>query len=149
MKWHLKTFEQLSVLELYKLLQARVDVFVVEQECAYPELDDYDQGSLHLYLEMDGKVAANLRLLPAGTKYPEASIGRVLVTKDYRGKGYAQEMMRRAIGHMRDEWKVEKIRIQAQSYLKEFYGSFGFRQISDSYLEDGIPHIDMIWEENT
>lgn len=146
MNWQLKSFSELTNTELYKLLKARTEVFVVEQNCAYPELDDYDQGSMHLYLEDEGELAALVRLIPSGLKYAEASIGRVMVVKEFRGKGYAREVMEKAINVIANDWKEPKIKIQAQEYLKMFYESLGFKQISDAYLDDGILHIDMNWE---
>ncbi|WP_404457485.1 GNAT family N-acetyltransferase [Oceanobacillus kapialis] len=146
MNWQLKSFSELTNTELYKLLKARTEVFVVEQNCAYPELDDYDQGSMHLYLEDEGELAALVRLIPSGLKYAEASIGRVMVVKEFRGKGYAREVMEKAINVIANDWKEAKIKIQAQEYLKIFYESLGFKQVSDPYLDDGILHIDMFWE---
>ncbi|MFD2627240.1 GNAT family N-acetyltransferase [Oceanobacillus kapialis] len=146
MNWQLKSFSELTNTELYKLLKARTEVFVVEQNCAYPELDDYDQGSMHLYLEDEGELAALVRLIPSGLKYAEASIGRVMVVKEFRGKGYAREVMEKAINVIANDWKEAKIKIQAQEYLKMFYESLGFKQVSDPYLDDGILHIDMFWE---
>lgn len=147
MEWHIKTYQQLTKDELYELLKARVDVFVVEQECPYPELDNYDQESIHLFLKENGEVAANVRILPKNSKYPEVSIGRVMVVKEFRGNNFAREIMEKAISFVVEEWKENTIKIQGQLYLKKFYSSLGFRQITESYLEDDIPHIDMIWEE--
>ncbi|MFD2044327.1 GNAT family N-acetyltransferase [Ornithinibacillus salinisoli] len=145
MEWCLKEFNEIPNGELYELLKARVDVFVVEQECPYPELDNYDQGSMHYYLKINDEIAATVRMMPKGLKYPnEASIGRVMVVKKFRGYGYARELMQKAIDYITTEWKMEQIKIEAQVYLRHFYGSLGFEQISEEYLEDGIPHIDML-----
>ncbi|WP_010651783.1 GNAT family N-acetyltransferase [Oceanobacillus massiliensis] len=146
MKWMMKEFNELTNEQLYQLLKARIDVFVVEQKCAYPELDNYDQNSLHLFLLVGDEIAANIRILPKNTKYKEVSIGRVLVVEKFRGKGYARAILERGIEFIHKDWKEDKIHIQAQVYLNEFYSSLGFKQISDIYLEDDIPHIDMIWE---
>ncbi|MFB9325585.1 GNAT family N-acetyltransferase [Paenibacillus aurantiacus] len=144
MTWILKTFEQLSTLELYRILQERTQVFVVEQQCPYPEVDGKDLQSMHLYrLDDEGNVIAYLRILPAGLAYPEASIGRVLVNQAYRGQGVAAELVRRGLDYIRDEWRETEVKIQAQSYLENFYHSFGFVNVSEIYLEDDIPHIDM------
>ncbi|SHG08677.1 GNAT family N-acetyltransferase [Ornithinibacillus halophilus] len=149
MEWNIKKFTDLSNKEMYELLKARVDVFVVEQNCPYPELDNLDQQSIHYFLKVDGEIAANVRLLPKGLKYEEAaSIGRVLVVEKFRGNGFAHEIMKRAIRFIEDEWNEECIKIQAQEYLNDFYGSHGFDRISDTYLEDGIPHIDMLRKRN-
>lgn len=144
MKWSIKKFNDLSVDELYRILEARVDVFIVEQACTYPDMDNYDQQSLHVFLENKGELIAYVRILPKNSKYKEVSIGRVLVSKDYRRKGYAENIMNKAIDYIFTEWKEDTIIIQAQNYLKEFYSSLGFEQITDVYLEDGIPHIEMI-----
>ncbi|MUK89761.1 GNAT family N-acetyltransferase [Ornithinibacillus sp. L9] len=145
MEWNIKEFNELPNDELYELLKARIDVFVVEQNCPYPELDNYDQQSLHYYLKVNNEIAAIVRLLPKGLKYKNAaSIGRVMVVKKFRGNGYAKELMLKAIDYISNEWGTDKIKIQAQVYLREFYGSLGFEQISEEYLEDDIPHIDML-----
>ncbi|WP_112179692.1 MULTISPECIES: GNAT family N-acetyltransferase [Paraliobacillus] len=144
MEWNLKTFENLSATEVYKILQARVDVFVVEQNCPYREIDGIDQSSMHLFLKNDGEVIAYARLIPKDTLYKEPSIGRVLVKKDFRGKGYANEVLKQAIAFITDEWKDTKIKLHGQVYLREFYRSFGFREVTEEYLEDGIPHVDMV-----
>ncbi|WP_042142368.1 GNAT family N-acetyltransferase [Paucisalibacillus sp. EB02] len=144
MQWHSKNFNELTNHELYSILKARTDVFVVEQNCAYPELDNYDQESIHYYGTIKNEIAAYVRLLPKGLKYEDAAaIGRVLVSKKFRSHGIAREIMERSIDFIVDEWKENNIKIQAQDYLKDFYRSLGFIQISDVYLEDGIPHIDM------
>lgn len=148
MNWQIKDFQGLSNDELYSIMKARVDVFVVEQECAYEEIDNYDQSAMHLFLTIENYIAAYVRILPSKTKYQEVSIGRVLVTKDYRANGYAKLIMKKAIQFVRDEWKESAIKIQAQNYLHKFYSELGFVQISDVYLDDNIPHIDMIWGNN-
>lgn len=149
MNWSFKKFNELSVNELYNILKARVNVFVVEQACAYPEIDDYDQQSLHLSLKVDERLAAYVRILPAHSKYKEVSIGRVLVVEEYRGHGYAEKIMKKAINHIVTFWEEDTIKIQAQHYLSEFYSALGFKQITDIYLEDDIPHIDMILKNKT
>lgn len=144
MDWSLKTFEQLSTHELYQILKARVDIFVVEQACAYEEIDNFDQQSAHLFLRSEDKLVAYVRLVPKQTKFNEVSIGRVLVVKEFRGNGYAKAIMEKAINHIINEWKENVIKIQAQHYLINFYASLGFEQVTDVYLDDGLPHIDMI-----
>lgn len=148
MEWHVKTFQELSNEELYQLLKARTDVFVVEQNCPYPELDNYDQVSIHYFSKVNNEIAAYVRILPKESKYLEVSIGRVMVAKKYRGYGYARELMQKAIDFVVDDWAETKIKIQAQVYLENFYFSLGFRKITATYLEDGIPHIDMILDGN-
>ncbi|AIF42354.1 GNAT family N-acetyltransferase [Virgibacillus sp. SK37] len=146
MEWCLKGFSDLTNEDLYALMKARVDIFVVEQECVYPELDDYDQQSMHYFLKINDQIAAYVRILPANTKYKEVSIGRVLVVKKFRGNGYATQIIQKAIDYINKEWKERKIKIQAQAHLRNFYGQLGFKKISEVYLDDNIPHIDMIWE---
>ncbi|CDQ21556.1 ElaA protein [Halobacillus karajensis] len=143
MDWIQKTFIDLTTEELYKILQNRVEVFVVEQKCPYPEVDGRDKDSLHIWLEEESKIVAYCRLVPPveGEKY--YSIGRVLVSKNYRGSGYARAMMDHAIEVLKKEYKVEHIWLHGQEHLRHFYGSFGFKEVSEVYLEDGIPHVDM------
>lgn len=147
MSWKLKSFNELSTPELYGILQARTQVFVVEQECPYMEVDGKDLHAYHLYKEENGEVVAYARLLPAGVSYKEPSIGRVLVKEEYRGKGFASELVKRGLSLIHDEWGERTVKIQAQEYLREFYGSFGFRAVTETYLDDGIPHIDMILQD--
>ena len=142
--WSIKKFDELSTKELYAILKERTDVFVVEQACPYPELDGKDFASYHLFKEQDGEIVAYLRVLPAGVSYDEASIGRVLVKQNYRGQGLAQQLLEKALCFLEDELHETTIKIQAQDYLRKFYGSFGFEVISETYLEDDIPHVDML-----
>ncbi|ANS75931.1 GNAT family acetyltransferase [Paenibacillus yonginensis] len=144
MEWNLKSFDQLTGTEVYKILQLRMNVFMLEQNCLYPEVDDKDQASHHLFLAADGEIAAYCRILPRGVSYPQASIGRVLVNPSYRRRGLAQELMRIALEFLKEEWHETEVKIQAQHYLESFYGTFGFRPVSDVYPEDGIPHVDMV-----
>ncbi|MHA7136642.1 GNAT family N-acetyltransferase [Rossellomorea arthrocnemi] len=147
MNWKLKSFNELSTHELYGILQVRTQVFVVEQECPYLEVDGKDLHSYHLYKEENGEMVAYARLLPTGVSYKEASIGRVLVKDDHRSKGLASELVRRGLDFIHDELGERTVKIQAQEYLREFYGSYGFKAITDTYLDDGIPHIDMILQK--
>ncbi|MCC5804098.1 GNAT family N-acetyltransferase [Rossellomorea vietnamensis] len=149
MSWKVKSFNELSTHELYELLHVRTQVFVVEQECPYLEVDGKDLHAHHLYKEENGVVVAYARLLPAGVSYNEPSIGRVLVKEGHRRKGFASELVKRGLAFIHDEWGDQPVKIQAQEYLREFYGSFGFKAITETYLDDGIPHIDMILEKPT
>lgn len=147
MTWKLMKYKELDLNLLYEVLKLRVEVFVVEQNCAYPELDGHDQNSLHcLYLE-DGDVLAYCRILPPGEKYDVCSIGRVIVKEKARGKGFAKQLMEQAIRGAKNEWNVQTIKICAQSHLQKFYGTLGFETVSDEFDEDGIPHVYMILEE--
>lgn len=144
MGWKLKRFNELTNQDLYAILKERTSVFVVEQNCPYPEVDGKDPQSYHLFKEENGEIIAYLRVLPAGVSYKEASIGRVLVKKEYRGQGLAEELLRRGLDFIHVELKEATIKIQAQDYLRKFYGSFGFKAITETYLEDNIPHVDML-----
>lgn len=146
MGWKLKTFDELTTEELYIILKERVDIFVVEQNCAYPEIDGCDRDCYHLFLEEEGELLAYLRIVPAGIKYEEASLGRVIVKQKHRGRGYAKELIGRALRFAHEELGARSVKIQAQHYLRDFYGAFGFQPLTEVYLEDGIPHLDMLLE---
>lgn len=140
----IKKYEELTLNELYEILKVRVNVFVVEQKCPYPELDDKDKKAYHAWLWENGTIKAYLRVLPAGVSYEEPSIGRVLTTE--RGKGYGEKIFAKGIEIAREKLNAHKLRIGAQLYAKGFYERFGFKQVSEKYLEDGIYHIEMLWE---
>ncbi|MFE5381693.1 GNAT family N-acetyltransferase [Bacillus cereus] len=144
MGWNLKKFDELTNIELYNLLKERTLVFVVEQNCPYPEVDGKDPFSYHLFKENNGEIIAYLRIVPAGVSYQEISIGRVFVRKEYRGQGIAEELLKKGLDFIQNELKEKTVKIQAQDYLRKFYSSFGFQTISETYLEDNIPHIDMV-----
>jgi len=146
LKWKIKPFEALSVSELYDLLQLRSEIFVVEQNCVYLDLDGKDKRALHLIGEYEGKIVAYSRLFDAGISFDNASIGRVVVDANYRDKKFGHDLMREAISQIRSNFGKDKITIGAQLYLKKFYESHGFVQTSEMYLEDDIPHIEMIRE---
>ncbi|HEM6145777.1 TPA: GNAT family N-acetyltransferase [Streptococcus suis] len=145
MQWEIKAFDQLSLQELYGILTLRVDVFVVEQACPYPEVDGKDPNCLHLLGTDEGELVAYLRILPAGLSYDEVSIGRVVIKSSHRGKGLGRPMMEQAIHFITNEWKERQIKIGAQAHLEKFYSSLGFEPVSEVYLEDGIPHLDMLY----
>jgi len=143
LKWSIKPFEALSVHELYDLLRLRSEIFVVEQNCVYLDLDGKDKVALHLFGEFEGKIVAHARLFKAGISFDNASIGRVVVDANYRDKKWGHELMREAIAGVFLHFGESQITIGAQLYLKKFYESHGFVQISEMYLEDDIPHIEM------
>ncbi len=143
-QWSLKKFEELSSLELYEILRLRSEVFVVEQNCVFLDMDDKDQFCHHLQGRIDGQLAAVVRILPPGLAYPEPSIGRVVSSPLFRRKGAGIALMNRAIEETVTLYGKSPIKIGAQLYLKKFYESFGFLQCSETYLEDDIPHIKMI-----
>lgn len=142
---HKKKFQELTIDELYELLRIRTDVFVVEQNCVYQDMDYDDQKAIHLWLTADDKVVALARVCPAGTHMAELSIGRVITTE--RGKGYGKRIMLAAIDAAVEHFQATEITIEAQEYAKGFYEGVGFRQSSDTFMLDGIPHIKMIWNK--
>lgn len=147
MNWSIKKFKELNGEEVYKILELRNEVFIVEQECAYLDCDSKDKNSYHLFTEKNGEIIAYLRILEKGVSYDETSIGRVAVHKNYRGKGISRKMMIKAIDFIEHNLNENEIKIQAQSYLINFYDSLGFDKISNVYLEDNIPHIDMLYKK--
>ena len=150
MDWNAKLFAQLTLLELYEILQLRNEVFIVEQNCPYQDLDDKDKVATHLWTtDQAGKIVAYCRLLPVDVSYKEPSIGRVATHKDARKSGLGRALMVEAIRHITEEWHEGSIRISAQSYLKVFYESLGFVPVGEEYLEDNIPHIEMLRGVNT
>jgi len=142
--WHTKAFEELTSDELYDIMQLRTNIFVVEQNCPYPELDGKDKNCLHVFATQHGNVIAYARIVPPGLSYKEISIGRVAVHQEYRKDGLGRVLIDLALEKIEEEFGAQAIQIGAQSYLKKFYGSFGFEPVSEEYLEDGIPHVDMI-----
>tara|TARA_B100000214_G_C23930160_1_gene610357 strand:- start:840 stop:1310 length:471 start_codon:yes stop_codon:yes gene_type:complete len=138
-----KTFEQLSKQELYQILHLRAEVFVVEQRCPYQDLDELDFDSIHVCGYLDKKLVAYSRLIKPGSKYSGASIGRVITKKFMRNSGAGKALMHKSINECRKQWKEESIFISAQERLKIFYQDLGFVINSESYIEDGIPHIEM------
>jgi len=141
--WTLKKFEDLTPHQLYAALQLRNEVFVVEQNCVFQDADDKDQASHHLLGYINDKLVAYTRLVPPGVIYDEPSIGRVVTLPSVRGSGAGKMLMQESIDKVYDLFGGEPIKIGAQLYLKKFYEGFGFLQISEAYLEDGIPHIYM------
>ncbi|AWG23625.1 GNAT family N-acetyltransferase [Flavobacterium faecale] len=141
--WLIKPFEALTVNELYDMLQLRSEVFVVEQNCVYLDLDGKDKKGLHLIGTYDGKIVACTRLFKPGISYEYASIGRVVVAQAYRDKKWGHDLMRESIAGIKEHYGETNITIGAQLYLKKFYESHGFVQSTEMYLEDGIPHIEM------
>lgn len=142
--WNIKTFDEITASEFYKIIQARVDVFIMEQNCHYRDLDDYDQKALHLWAEnLNGEVLAYCRLFDKGIKYPETSIGRVLTTQKARGKNLGKLLIRNALEVIQNVYGTAEVRISAQDYLLKFYSDFGFKDTHKKYLEDDIPHTEM------
>ncbi|MFV5694143.1 GNAT family N-acetyltransferase [Flavobacterium sp. LB3P122] len=144
LEWKIKPFEALTVHELYDILKLRSEIFVVEQNCVYLDLDGKDKMALHLFGEFEGKIVAHARLFKAGISFDNASIGRVTVDANYRNRKWGHELMREAIAGIFLHFDESKITIGAQLYLKKFYESQGFVKTSEMYLEDDIPHIEML-----
>jgi len=144
MEIEIKTFEELTTNQLYELLQLRSEVFVVEQDCVYQDIDGKDERALHILGMEDGKLVAYARCFERGDYFDEASIGRILVRENYRKLGYGHEITKASINAIKTKYKADKIKISAQTYLVIFYESHGFKAFGDRYLEDGIPHIAML-----
>lgn len=143
--WKTKVFKDLTVDEYFEILHLRVAVFVVEQDCPYQEVDEKDRQSFHLFgRAVNGEIIAVTRILPKGVSYDEISIGRVALKKEFRGKGIADELMTESLLFIENNMAKEPIRISAQTYLLNYYKKHGFRQVGTGYLEDNIPHIEML-----
>ncbi len=140
----IKPFFQLTPYELYSILQLRNEVFAVEQNCVYPDMDDKDQLAYHLMGQSDNKLLAYTRLIPPGISYNEPSIGRVVTSPSIRRSGEGRILMEKSIEWLREKFPGQPIHIGAQLYLRNFYSSLGFLICSDIYLEDGIEHIEML-----
>ena len=138
--WRTHTFDELTAQQLYAIVQLRERVFVVEQRCVYLDADGLDLVARHLWGERDGDLVGYLRILPAGVKYTEVAIGRVVTAKQARGGGLGRELVQRGI----DECGSVPIRISAQAHLEDWYKQLGFVRASAIYDEDGIAHIDML-----
>jgi ElaA protein len=145
LNWEYKSFNELTVAELYAILQLRNEVFSVEQNCVYQDADDKDQMSFHLTGWDGEKLAAYCRILPQGLSYTEASIGRVVTSPAYRKSGYGRVLMIKAIVKTLSQFTCSKITISAQFYLTKFYESLGFTAFGDIYMEDNILHIKMLY----
>ncbi len=140
----IKTFQELTTLELHNLLQLRSEVFVVEQDCVYQDIDGKDLKALHVIGEKEGKVVAYTRCFEPGIYFKEAAIGRVVVEGEQRKYGYGHVIMKASVDAIKTRFNTEVIKLSAQSHLKKFYESHGFNQVGEGYLEDGIPHIAML-----
>lgn len=148
MEFILKDFNELGIDELYDIMRVRNEVFVVEQNCIYQDLDNKDKSAYHLFYRENGEIVAYLRILDKGISYDEVSIGRVLVIKDQRKNGLASKLLQKAIEFIENTMRQSDIRISAQLYLEEFYKSLGFVVTSDMYYEDDIPHIEMLYSNS-
>ncbi|QBA65363.1 GNAT family N-acetyltransferase [Muriicola soli] len=139
----IKSFKKLSKQELYRILQLRNEIFIVEQNCPYLDLDNLDEKAYHaLGIDASG-ICAYTRIFKAGDYFEEPSIGRVAVSEDCRGRGFGKEIMQASVDYIDAKWPMQNIVISAQLYLKKFYQELGFETIEEEYLEDDIPHIKM------
>lgn len=139
----IKSFKELNTTELYQILQLRSEVFVVEQDCVYQDMDFKDQKALHVIGFKNDEIVAYTRIFNVGDYFKNASIGRVVVAENERKFGYGHQIMKASINAIKEYFKVDKITISAQVYLTKFYESHQFKQVGEEYLEDGIPHIRM------
>ena len=146
MKTYTKTFQELNTVELYDILQLRSEVFVVEQNCVYQDIDGKDEKAIHIFGIVNNDIVAYTRCFKPGDYFDQASIGRVVVRESKRGLGLAHDIMEISIKVVQDKFNIKTIKVSAQTYLKDFYKDHGFFQHSEEYLEDGIPHIGMIRE---
>lgn len=144
MNWLWKKFADLTVEELYQVIQLRERVFVVEQNCVYLDCDGSDKDAWHLLGYQNQNLVAYLRVFPPNFKFKEASFGRVVTAPEVRKSGCGKELTHLAIKNLKNTFGETPIRISAQAYLEKFYGGFGFRSTGKEYLEDGIPHVEML-----
>ena len=142
-KWKIKPFEALSIAELYSLLQLRSEVFVVEQNCVYQDIDGKDEKAIHVLGYYEGVLAAYSRLFKPNDYFKDSSIGRVIVKETHRDKKLGHDLMRTSIEAIKELFHETNITISAQLYLQKFYEGHGFVTVGESYLEDDIPHIEM------
>lgn len=142
-----KTFNALNTVELYQILKLRTDVFVVEQHCAYPELDDFDQEAQHIFAVSEaGDLVGYARLLAQNTVYEQCSIGRVCIHQKHRGQKIGQQIFEKAMTEASRLYPDKPLKIQAQTYLEDWYEGFGFKTVTDAYLDFDIAHVDMVRE---
>lgn len=142
-EFKIKPFAALSTSELYEILKLRIEVFVVEQNCIYQDIDGKDSKAIHVLGYYNGDLAAYCRIFDAGYYFDETSIGRVIVSPKYRDKKFGHDLMKVAIDAVEANFNKKQITISAQMYLQKFYESHGFVKTSEMYLEDDIPHIQM------
>jgi ElaA protein len=143
----IKKFSELSTEEIYNILKLRSEVFVVEQNCVYQDIDEKDQKAIHLFIEKNSEIIAYTRIFKKGDYYEEnPSIGRVVVSKKERGKNLGKEIMKKSIYFVKENMDEKKIELSAQKYLDKFYKELQFYSEGEDYLEDGIPHQRMFYD---
>ncbi len=139
-------FQQLSTAQLYALLKLRCEVFVVEQECIYQDIDGLDEVAMHLLVaDVSAQLLAYARILPPSTAFQEAAIGRIVTHRSWRGKGYGRWLISQSVESARQLYPEKGIRIGAQAHLQDFYQDCGFETVGEPYDEDGILHVEMLW----
>ena len=144
----IKKFSELTLDELHEILKLRSEIFIVEQKCAYKDIDGKDLNAIHIMEKQNGEIQGYLRVLHAGVSYDHASLGRIIVRKEARGKDLGRNIIQTGIDYIADNFPSSEITIGAQAHLMKFYNSLGFQGISEIYLEDGIPHVDMHYNKN-
>lgn len=144
MRWIIKTFEELNARELYHILQLRAEVFVVEQDCPYQDVDGKDEKSFHVCGYDGDALVAYARIVAPGISYSEMAIGRVVVKKTHRDQQLGYRLMEQCHSYIQNEIAAQPIRLSAQSHLRKFYERLGYQSTGKEYLEDGIPHTEML-----
>lgn len=139
-KWYKKNYNELTIDELYEILRLRSEIFVVEQDCVYQDMDQKDKKCIHIFAMENDQAVAALRVIPRGVSYDMPAIGRLVVKDSHRRRGYARKMMLQAIDIIKNEYHENKIHLSGQAYLKDFYNGLGFETVTEQYLEDEIPH---------
>ena len=144
MEFDIKAYRDLSLDEFHDLIALRIQVFVIEQDCPYQELDGKDKKGFHLIVKSNHKIIATTRILPAGVSYPEISIGRVVVDENFRKLKLGHEIMRHSLDFIYKEFGNTPVKLSAQKHLEAYYEKHGFLSTGKEYLEDGIPHVEML-----
>lgn len=147
LRWHYKQFDELTPAELYAILKLRIEVFMLEQNCLYNECDGKDRHCSFLWCTIGDRTVASARIVPPGISYREPSIGRVVSHPEFRHLKLGYQLMRHSLEIIENHFGTNIVKISAQSYLKDFYGKFNFEQVSEEYLEDGLPHLEMLKNE--
>lgn len=142
--WHFKTFDELTKKELYEIIRLRIEVFVIEQNAPYQDCDRKDYESFHFYGTLNNEIVAYARLIPPGISYSEPCLSRVISSQKVRRDGYGRKLVGLSLEAMNTQFNTTNCRISAQLYLQRFYESFGFKRVSDVYLEDDLPHVEMV-----
>ncbi len=144
MEWLVSSFEQLTLQQLYDVLRLRSEVFVVEQDCVYQDIDNLDTQCIHVMAYAGKSLEAYGRIIPPNIERPEVVLGRIVTSQNVRGKGYGKDLMKRMMEYSQKNYGGIDVFLMGQTYLERFYQEFGFKTISDSFLEDGIPHVNMV-----